>query len=173
MELWDAYDINRQLLNKDLVRGEPAAEGCFHTVVHICIFNGKNQMLIQQRQPFKKGWSDLWDVSCGGSILKGETSGAGAHRELLEELGIDHDFSGIRPNFTYNFREGFDDFYLIEKEVDPSSLSLQYEEVQNVRWASMEEILEMIDSGAFIPYFKSIIGMIFEVRGQHDGCIKI
>ena len=113
MELWDCYDINRQLTGGELVRGKTLSEGCFHTVIHVCVFNSKGEMLIQQRQPFKKGWSNLWDVSCGGSILKGETSQMGAHRELLEELGIDYDFSGIRPNFTYNFYGGFDDFYLI------------------------------------------------------------
>lgn len=173
MEIWDCYDINRQLTGGELVRGEALPEGCFHTVIHVCVFNSRGEMLIQQRQPFKKGWPNLWDVSCGGSILKGETSQMGAHRELLEELGMDYDFNGIRPDFTYNFYGGFDDFYLIEKEVEIDTLKFQYEEVQGAKWASREEILEMIDKGLFIPYFKSIIGMVFEVRGQHDGCIKI
>ncbi len=172
MELWDAYDINRQPAGRDLVRGEPMPKGCFHVVVHVCIFNSKGEMLIQQRQPFKKGWPNLWDVSCGGSILKGETSQMGAHRELLEELGIDYDFSGIRPNFTYNFNVGFDDFYLIEKEQDLNELKLQYEEVQRAEWASLEKILKMLDEGNFIPYYKSLIPMLFEVRGQLNGCIR-
>lgn len=169
MELWDAYDINRQLKNKELTRGVPLEKGDYHTVVHVCIFNSKGEMLIQQRQPFKKGWSNLWDVTCGGSVLKGETSAQGAHRELLEEIGIDCDFEGVRPNFTVNFDVGFDDFYLIEKEVDITCLNLQYEEVQAVRWASMEKIMQMIDEGTFIPYFKSVIMTVFEIRGQHDG----
>lgn len=173
MELWDGYDIDRQFIGKDLVRGEPVPNGLYRTVVHICIFNSKEEMLIQQRQPFKKGWPNLWDISCGGCVLKGETSRQGAQRELLEELGINYDFGDIRPNFTYNFYNGFDDFYLIEKEVDPKKLKLQYEEVQAVKWASMEEILEMIDKGLFIPYFKSIITMLFEVKGQHNGCIRL
>lgn len=173
MELWDAYDINRQFKGKDLVRGVPLEKGDYHTVVHICVFNSKSQMLIQQRQPFKKGWSNLWDVTCGGSVLKGETSQQGAHRELLEEVGIDYDFSGIRPNFTINFSVGFDDFYLIEKDIpDISGLKLQYEEVQAVKWASMEEILRMIDEGVFIPYFKSLIMTAFDRKGQGDGCIR-
>ena len=172
MELWDAYDINRQLKGRELVRGEPLEKGDYHTVVHICLFNSKNQMLIQQRQPFKKGWSNLWDVTCGGSVLKGETSQQGAHRELLEEVGIDYDFTDIRPNFTINFYDGFDDFYLIEKNIDICGLKLQYEEVQAVKWASLEEIIQMIEAGTFIPYFKSLITAAFETKGQHDGCIR-
>ena len=38
--------------------------------------------------------------------------------------------------------------------VNPDSLHLQYEEVQAVRWATLEEILRMIDDGRFIPYEK-------------------
>lgn len=107
-----------------------------------------------------------------GSVLKGETSQQGAHRELLEEVGIDYDFTDIRPNFTINFYDGFDDFYLIEKDIDICGLKLQYEEVQAVKWASLEEIFQMIEEGMFIPYFRSLITAAFETKGQHDGCIR-
>ena len=74
MELWNAYDIDRIPKDKTLVRDEPIEKGDYHLVVHVCVFNSQNQMLIQQRQPFKKGWSNLWDITCGGSVVKGETS---------------------------------------------------------------------------------------------------
>lgn len=91
----------------------------------------------------------------------------------MEEIGIDIDFKGIRPNLTFNFDEGFDDFYLIEKEVDDiNTLKLQYEEVQAIWWASMEEILQMIDEVVFIPYCKSAIMSVFELKGMHYRCIR-
>lgn len=172
MELWDAYDINRVPKEKTLVRGEPIEKGDFHMVVHICIFNSKGEMLIQQRQPFKSGWSNLWDVTCGGSAVKGDTSQTAAERELFEELGIKMSFEGMRPQFTINFDVGFDDFYLTEKDIDINELTLQYEEVQKVKWAGLDEILQMIDNGTFIPYFKSLIEWLFECRRQY-GCIRI
>lgn len=49
---------------------------------------------------------------------------------------------------------------------------MQQEEVQAAKWASLEEILGMIDKGEFIPYFKSFITMLFEMRKQYGG-IKI
>ena len=55
MELWNAYDIHRIPKDKTLVRGEPIEKGDYHLVVTVCVFNSKNQMLIQQRQPFKEG----------------------------------------------------------------------------------------------------------------------
>ncbi|MDE5564344.1 MAG: hypothetical protein K2I93_04255, partial [Oscillospiraceae bacterium] len=69
MELFDLFDRNRSPLNKTIQRGEPMPEGCYHIVVHVCIFNSNGEMLIQQRQPFKAGWSDMWDISCGGSAV--------------------------------------------------------------------------------------------------------
>lgn len=66
MELWDVYDINRNKTGKTVVRGEGLPEGGYHLVVHVCIIGSDGRMLIQQRQPFKHGFSNLWDVSAGG-----------------------------------------------------------------------------------------------------------
>lgn len=111
MELWDIYDKNRIPTGRSMVRGDLIKDGDYHLVVHICIFNDKGEMLIQQRQPFKKGWSNLWDVSVGGSAVKGDSSRVAAEREVLEELGLKIDLDDIRPRFTVNFKNGFDDFY--------------------------------------------------------------
>ncbi len=172
MEFWDVYDINRNKTDKTMVRGEDFEENCYHLVVHICIFNSKGEMLIQQRQPFKKGWSNLWDVTVGGSAIQGDNSQSAAERELLEEIGLKIDLANIRPHITVNFAKGFDDYYLIEQDIDINELSLQYEEVQKVKWASKEEIFSMIDEGQFIPYFKSLIQLFFDNRKQY-GSIKI
>jgi isopentenyldiphosphate isomerase len=126
-------------------------------------------MLIQQRQPFKEGWSNMWDISVGGSSIEGENSRTAAERELYEELGYIADLSNERPYFTINFSCGFDDFYIIEDDVDIEDLKLQYEEVQAVRWASKEEILVMIDDKTFIPYHKSVIEMVFAMRHNRGG----
>ena len=50
---------------------------------------------------------------------------------------------------------------------DISGLTLQYEEVRAVKWATEEEIFEMMDSGAFIPYFKGYISTIFHTADQY------
>ncbi len=143
--------------------------GEFHLVVHVCIFNSKGEMLIQQRQPFKQGWSNLWDITCGGSAVISQQA---ASRELFEELGIHYNFEKIRPHFTINFEHGFDDYYLIEYDVDLNELTLQAEEVQAVKWASKEEILKLIELKKFIPYYESIIAFLFEGR-HHYGSIRL
>ena len=168
MELWDLYTADREKTGKTMVRGEPTPEGCYRLVVHICIFDEQGRMLIQQRQPFKKDWSNLWDVSVGGCAVAGDTSRAAAERETREELGLSVDFSGIRPTLTLYWDHGFDDYYIVTRPVHPEELHLQYEEVQTTRWASLEEIHQMIDDGLFIPYEKSLISLLFFRQNHRD-----
>ena len=169
MELLDVYNKDRIKTGKTMIRGAVLSNDAYHLVVHACIFNADGQMLIQQRQSFKRGWPNLWDVSVGGCVSAGETSQTAVQRELFEELGLNIDLKNIRPHMTINFSAGFDDIYLIEQEVDISSLRLQYEEVQQVKWASMEDIFQMLEDGSFIPYHKSLIQLFFDMRKQY-GC---
>jgi len=167
MELWDIYNDKREKIGKDVMRGDELKPGEYHLVVHACIFNSNGEMLIQQRQPFKEGWSNMWDLTCGGSALKGETSQMAITRELFEELGIELDMENVRPNLTINFDRGFNDIYLINKDINLDTLNLQYEEVQAAKWASREEIMSMIEKGEFIPFFDSYINLLFDSRNQY------
>ena len=108
----------------------------------------------------------MWDISVGGSAVAGDDSRSAAERELREELGLEWSFEGIRPMITVNFQGGFDDVYLLRRSVDTASLTLQPEEVAEVKWASLSEILEMIDDGRFIPYDKNMIAAFFSMLGQ-------
>ncbi len=166
-ELWDIYDIDRAKTGRTVFRGNPMKPEDMHLVIHVCIFDDEGRMLIQQRQPWKT-WGEYWDVSVGGSALAGENSRAAAHRELLEELGIDIDFSSLRPTFTHNFENGFDDFYLVTKNVKTDELSLQKEEVKAAKWASEAEVMAMLDEGSFIPFYKSFVKSLFDLQGKAD-----
>lgn len=126
MEMLTVYDKNRRPTGKTIERGSALSDGEFHIVVHVSIINSEGQMLIQQRQPFKDEWPDLWDLSIGGTATAGEDSVTTAERELLEELGYKADLSDTRAFFTINFSDGFDDYYILKDNVDVKSLKLQY-----------------------------------------------
>lgn len=172
MEFWDVYDINRKKTGQTIVRGQPIPEGGFHLVVHVCIIGSDGRMLVQQRQPFKKGFPDLWDVSAGGSVVSGESSAQAAMREVREEIGVTLDLNGVRPHFSVSYDEGFDDWFIVKADPDITKLKLQFEEVKGVKWADEEEIYSMIDSGEFIPYFKEYISTVFRTAGQPYGAIR-
>lgn len=168
MELVDLYDENRVPLGRVAERHAKKAPGEYRVVVHVCIFNSLGQLLIQRRSPEKTIWPELWDVSIGGGVDAGETSRQGAEREVLEELGYDLDLTGLRPAVTVNFEGGFDDFFVVTRDLDLRDLRLQREEVSDVRWVTLKESLDMLDRGAFIPYPPSFLRFLFEARGSFD-----
>ena len=164
MELVDLYDENRVPLGKTAERYGEKDPGEYRTVVHVCLFNKAGQLLIQQRAACKHIWPDKWDVTVGGGVDAGETSRQAAEREVREELGLDLDLTGLRPSVTVNFDSGFDDFFLLEREVDLSSLRLQEEEVAQVRWADWPEVEALLENGAFITYPRSFLRFLFDMR---------
>lgn len=170
MEKWDIYDKNRQRQSGFKIRGESFLEGERHLVVHVCIFNDKDEMLIQKRTDCKEIWPGYWDVSVGGSALAGEDTLGAAKRETLEELGIEIYPQRDYPQFTVNFDEGFDDIFLIEAgDLKLEDLSLQADEVSDAMWASEDKVMSLIDSGDFIPWHKPIIRMCFGLRNAEPG----
>lgn len=175
MERYDLYNFDGTFTGNSLERGTPVPPGFYRLVIHVCVFNSKGEMLIQQRQK-KKTWSELWDISVGGHVIAGETSQQGAERELQEELGLSHSFRGMSPVIRVSYENGsygafgFDDYYIYKTDVEISSLKLQESEVQNAKWASLEEIKTMIDEKSFIPYHKGLIEFLFfnsEKSGVH------
>ena len=167
-ERFDLYDVNRNFTGKTLERGNKVPEGYYRLVVHVCIFGPDGRMLIQKRLPNKSGWSGMWDITAGGSALAGDSSQQAASRELLEEVGIDYSLEGIRPAMTIYFDGGFNDIYTVNMDVDIDSLKLQPTEVEQVRWATEEEILEMLKQKEFVLYKSSFISLLFFLR-NHNG----
>ena len=164
MELVDLYDENRAPLGRTAERYGKKDPGEYRTVVHVCLFNSRGQLLIQKRTDGKRVWPGMWDVSVGGGVDAGETSRQGAEREFREELGYPLDLGGLRPSLTVNFGGGFDDFFIVRRDLDTAAFRLQAEEVADIRWVTLPELLTMVDSGEFIPYPRSFLTFLFEMR---------
>ena len=151
MELWDAYDENRKPLGYTVKREKfDSLNNEYHIVVHIWIKNSNGEYLIQKRSSNKKeGLKWAWT---GGSVLMGENSIDGAVREVKEELGLTVDKEKLTL-FTSYKRELYKDFvdvYIYKNDIDVSKLTLQKDEVCDVKWATKDEISQMILSGEFI-----------------------
>ena len=178
MEKWDLYDENYQPTGRTISRGAPLPDGTYHLVVHVVLRNAKGQMLIQQRQETKAMYPGMWDITLAGNALAGESSQEAASREIGEELGVKLDLTGIRPDVTVHFHSGFDDIYLIREGSEgakkafgerpfPSGMedfTLQEEEVQAVRWASEEEVLDLLERGEFLPYYPGFLSYLFAME---------
>lgn len=161
MEKRDIYNCDRVKTGTVKGKSTPLLDHEHILIVHLCLFNKQNEMLIQKRQPFKNGWSGLWDLTVGGSSVAGENSSQAIAREVFEEIGLERDFSSLRPYLTLQFKQGFDDYYFLKEDVDLSTLTLQESEVEKVMWANEEKVLSMITSGEFIPYYPSFVQTLF------------
>lgn len=164
MENFDVYDDCRIKTGKICERGTALGHNENRVVVHACLFNDNGEMLIQQRHKDKDFFAGLWDFSCGGGAIAGESSRMSAKRELEEELGINYDFSNERPYFTVNFKNGFDDYFFVDANIEINEVKYQKEEIQAVKWANKTEILNLLENNEFVPYSEHLIGLLFDYK---------
>ena len=132
--------------------------------------------LIYQTRPFMMFWNVLLirhikgrHISFPkGHVEQGETESKTAEREVLEEMGIQVDLTGVRPVLTKHAPHIFDDYYFVERDMELSELRFQPEEVCDAKWADEAEVLRMLEAGVFIPYHKSFISLLFDLY-RHGG----
>lgn len=146
MEIRNLYDINRNLCEQTVVKGQPIPSGLRIVCVCTVILNSNNEFFIQKRVPSKNGKFGL----TSGHPKLGETSKEGMLTELHEELGII-----ISPEELHLFHselhdeESFRDLYYYKKDFSPSILTYQAEEVEFAKWATFEEISELFHNKMF------------------------
>ena len=167
MERWDVYDRDRRPTGQILPRGAAHDSALCQIAIHVCLFNERGEILIQRRSMAKKGYPGFWDFSVGGGVLTGETVREAAVREVREELGIEISVTDPAA-VTLSFEGGFDDFFLVDWNGSLTELRLQPEEVTDVRWASCEEILSMLENGTFAPFWPSFVRLLFDLH-RHTG----
>lgn len=173
MEILDVYDKYRNLTGKKILKNQytDLNKDEFTLAVYVAIINSENEMLIQKRQVELERHPNLWDISSSGHVVSGESSDEAIERKLFEELGHNHSFFDDRAFFTINNDKTFGDVYIINDDIDINNLKLDYEKVQNVTWATKDEILQLIDEGKFIPYTEGFIELLF-FNKEKRGIIK-
>ena len=87
-----------------------------HSAFSIFLFDGKGNMLSQQRAHSKKTWPGIWSNACCGHPASGESHLDAAHRRLDQELGLTRiELMNALPNFRY--RAELDG--IVENEICP------------------------------------------------------
>lgn len=143
MEYRDLYDKNRILTGEKILSTEEIPQNRFILVVVIFIENIKGEFLIQKRSKKKDG---LW-ATTGGHPKSGESSLDGIITEVKEELGID-----IKNPILFKQATGkntFCDLYYLKQDIDLENITIQNDEVEEVKWASIDEINLLMENGKF------------------------
>ena len=168
MELVDLYDENRFPLGRTTPRFSRREKGTWRLITHLCIFDSRGRLLIQQRSSGKRIWPGKWDVSAAGGVSSGETTRSAAVRELEEELGISAPAQDLRSVCTVTFNYAFDDYFILKRDVDLKSIRLQEEEVSAVRWATRQQVLDLIRRDAFVSYSENFLAYLFDMARTMD-----
>ena len=146
MEYADLYDEERRPLGRLHLRGTPQKNGEYTMVVCCWICDGKGKILLTRRSPEKESYPGYWENS-GGGAQAGETSRQAVAREVREETGI----CAEEEEFVFldSGRSGtaFFDFYLLVRQVPLEDVVLQPGETCGKRWATFQEVHEMIGQG--------------------------
>jgi isopentenyl-diphosphate delta-isomerase type 1 len=132
------------------LHGNPAL---IHRVVHLLVFSGQGNLLLQKRSMNKDIAPGRWDTSVGGHVNPGETVRAAAVREMREELGIEV------QDITYLYQYVFID----DREAELVStfscvydreFLINHEEIDEIRYWNMQSIRENIGKGVFSDHFE-------------------
>lgn len=159
-ELRDLYDINSNKTEKTYRKGETIPEGYYPMVVMVVIRNSKGEFLMQKRVESKGG---DWGVT-GGHPKAGETPIEGIITEVKEELGLN--FSN--ENFI-EYDSGCDGkdcykMYFVTKDINLNDITIQEEELTEVKWFSMDELNKMVETNELnenqIACFKKVCNFI-------------
>ena len=157
MEKLDILDEKGNKTGEIALKGDAHAKGLWHRAVHIWFVNSKGELLLQHRSASKRAYPSCWDISVAGHVSAGENSITSAIRETEEEIGLmlkPEDFiligtlakQDILNDRTYLDNE-FEDIYIVKKDVEISSLKMQLEEVDDLRFISKEELQQWVAEG--------------------------
>jgi len=123
-----------------------------HRVVHVLVFNHRDELLLQKRSRLKDMEPGKWDTSVGGHVNIGEDIRSAAERETREELGItvhsisylyDHVFSDRHETeLVSTFACTYEGFFQPNKE-----------EIDEVRFWNIDDIRKKLESGIFSGHF--------------------
>lgn len=153
MEIWDAYDNHRNLVNHTLIRDTPIPEGLYHLVVEVIVQHEDGSILFMQREATKASYPSYFEATAGGSALKGEDSLTAALRETVEETGIQLNVGDCQPvhQFTNHEHACHFDIFLAKTTVDKKAIQLQKGETASFIWVTPTDLRDFLQTYLVIP----------------------
>ncbi|MDO4814309.1 MAG: NUDIX domain-containing protein [Gemella sp.] len=140
MEIWDAYNRNSEKIHGlELVRGEIIPQGIYHLCVEVAVKNQSGKFLLMKRSHRKHG-GGKWELSAGGSVLKGESPKAAVRREVKEETGLDISSLNLLGIEIIEEYQAIYYKYLAETFCNEAEVTLQLGETVDFKWLKFEEI---------------------------------
>lgn len=144
MELLDVFDNNGNKTGRVVVRGDKSVvlSDNEHIAVGVIFIENSEGKFLMQKTSIEKGGEYS---STGGHIVSGEEPIVSIKREVLEELGIDVSNENIIELGYMLYDKPLRYLFYLKKDIDLDDVVVQKEEVEFVKYMSIEEINELID----------------------------
>lgn len=169
IEKWAVLDSQGNLTGEIMEKYDQKVfdRGGYHLGSDIWIINSNNKILIQKRSQQKKLEPNVWAMT-GGSVILGEDSVTTIVRETKEELGIDIDRDNLK--FITKFRTGnvWIDTYILKYDYDIAEMKFQEDEVSDAKWATWNEIDDLVNNGQFIKHRWEFVKQILKEELQKN-----
>jgi 8-oxo-dGTP diphosphatase len=163
VETWDLYNSRGEHQGISIQRGEAIPVGYYHRIIHVWIFNERNEFLIQQRAMHLTWFPGRWATTTG-SVVSGESDlELAAYREVNEELGLGK--TQIVLELVNELIVGHS-IVTIFKAFLPSYMLQQLkinEEVADVRWMRKSKIEDLRSLCLFAEYSDEIFSIIYPI----------
>lgn len=138
--------------------------GFYHKPAWTWVYNSKGEILVQRRAMMKKKYPGYLDMPCAGHVDAGESSIMGAIREAKEEIGIDLNEDDIQFMFEYIEDDAWEigQVFFVRVDKDIEEMTLQKEEVDEIKWLSFDEFKKLLYSDKFVPHDKEYKDLVIE-----------
>ena len=150
MEILEVFDLNNNSLGYGLPRDEVHNKHFYHRHVSAWIMNYNGEILLQKRSLTKKKNPGMW-AKTGGHVEFGEDVISAIKREVYEEIGLNVDKIELVNIFKYDseIEKNYSYSYIIFTDKLESDFILQQEEVESVKYYTIEELIENKDNLEF------------------------
>ena len=158
--------------------------GKLHRAFTILLFNKEGKLLLTQRSMDKMLWPGDWDGTVASHPRQSETYVSSAERRLPEELGISCKLDYL---FKFEYHVPYKDVgsenevcgTLIGIVEDPTKIKLVKEEINDIKWITLDELLNDIKKSPQIYCPWMIVALYFlseskkDILPQHNSILKM
>ncbi|HMK31994.1 MAG TPA: isopentenyl-diphosphate Delta-isomerase [Nitrosopumilaceae archaeon] len=147
--------------------------GKLHRAFTILLFNREGKLLLTQRSMDKMLWPGDWDGTVASHPRQSETYVSSAERRLPEELGISCNLDYL---FKFEYHVPYKNIGS-ENEVcgtligivdDPTKIKLVKEEINDIKWITLDELLSDIKKSPQIYCPWMIVALYFLSESKKD-----
>ncbi|MCE2962677.1 MAG: NUDIX domain-containing protein [Chitinophagales bacterium] len=166
MESWDLYNAEGELQEISIRRSEPIPEGLYHRIVHIWIYNEKQEFLIQKRAPHLSWFPNRWATTTG-SMVSGENDIIQvAYREVEEELGLKG--TQLDLEMQSEFTIGTSLVTLFSGFLPSIMLGkiILNDEVSDIKWMEKSRIEELRKEDSFAAYNQETFDIAYRILAK-------